>query len=443
MSKRILVLGAGMVSRPVVTYLLEFTDFDLTVVDQDSERPAKLLENSSRGRALGLDIENRAALHREIAAADLVISLLPSTCHPRVAAACISAGKDLLTASYAGERMLALDADAKGAEICILCELGLDPGLDHMEAMRLIREIKSRGGRILSFTSYCGGLPAPEANTNPLGYKFSWSPMGVLLASKSSARYLQGNREIEVLPQDLFLNPVRVPIEGIGEFEGYPNRDSLPYREIYGISGTETLLRGTLRYPGWCEFMVSASRLGLLDDNRQDWSAPTYRAFLHSLLGNPGGSDTAAATAAYLSLPRSAPALQSLKWLGFFENEPLPLRRGSALDILAFRMQERMQYAEEERDMIILKHEFLTETPGGGLKKLTSTLVDYGIPGGDSAMARTVGLPLAIAAKLMLQADALPRGICIPVLPQIFDPILEELKKFDIRFATATQSVRK
>jgi saccharopine dehydrogenase (NADP+, L-glutamate forming)/spermidine synthase len=442
MSKRILILGAGMVSPPLVSYLLENTDHVLTVADQDEKRPEKLLANTSRGRALGLDIAETAALEREISTTDLVISLLPSPFHPQVAAACISAGKDLLTASYAGEPMRALEAEAQAAGISILCELGLDPGLDHMEAMRVIHEIESQGGRVLSFISYCGGLPAPEANTNPLGYKFSWSPLGVLLASRSSARYLQDGSEIEILPENLFLDPVHIPIEGIGEFHGYPNRDSLPYRELYGIPGSKTLLRGTLRYPGWCEFMLSASRLGLLDDSKRDWSGFTYRSFLGSLLGITSGDDVAASAASYLNLPHSAPALQCLEWLGFYQDEILPVKQGSALEVLAGRMQEKMQYARGERDMIILRHEFLAETQEGVLKKVTSTLVDYGIPGGDSAMARTVGLPLAVAAKLMLQENDWPRGICIPVLPQIYQPILKELQKFDIHFTSAVENVR-
>lgn len=436
MPTRVLILGAGMVAPPLVNYLLEHTAFELTVADQDQKRPEKLLKNSSRGRALGLDMSETLKLEKEIADSDLVISLLPYTLHPKVAAICIEKGKNLLTASYAGEQMQALDSAAQAAGISILCELGLDPGLDHMEALRIVHDIESGDGRILGFTSFCGGLPAPEANSNPLGYKFSWSPMGVLLASKNTARYLKDGREIQVVPQNLFRDPSRIQIPGMGDFDGYPNRDSLPYKEIYSIPEAQTMLRGTLRYRGWCDFMLAASRLGLLDEKDRTLDGFTYRSFLQELLGDSTQNDLKTGVAEQLGLSHQAPALQSLEWLGFFRDEPLSLKQGSALDVLAFRMQEKMQYEEGERDMIVLMHEFIAEYPDGSRARITSTLVDYGIPGGDSAMARTVGLPVAITAKLMLLSDVIPEGVCIPVYPQIYAPVLDELKKFNIGFTS-------
>jgi saccharopine dehydrogenase (NADP+, L-glutamate forming) len=326
-----------------------------------------------------------------------------------------------------------LDADARKAGVIILNELGLDPGIDHMEAMRVIHEIHAKGGKLLSFISFCGGLPAPEANTNPFGYKFSWSPVGVLLAGKNSARFLQNGKKVFIPSEKLFESYTLIPIEGLGVFEAYPNRNSLPYIDLYGVPKSKTMLRGTLRNIGWCETIRKMVQLGLLDQEEKKWGSLTFQDFIRKLIGSRA-KDVKQAVAKDLGIHPGLAILRRLEWLGLFSRERLPLKKGSALNIVASRMIEKLSYAEGERDMIILQHEFIASYPKGGREKIVSTLIDFGIPKGDSSMARTVGLPAAIGTKLILEGKIKEKGVHIPVKPDIYKPILRELKSLGIAF---------
>ena len=281
----VLVLGAGFVAGPLVRYFLERPDAAVRVADVESSKAQALIGSHPRGKALSLDLQNEEALKKEIAGADLVVSLVPYGFHPTVARHCIAFRKNMVTTSYASDAMKSLDADARRAGITLLNEVGLDPGIDHMEAMRVIDEIKARDGRVLGFTSYCGGLPAPEANTNPWGYKFSWSPRGVLLAGKNAAHYLKDGREVDIPGPELFAHYEMVTIKGLGVFEGYANLDSRPYAALYGIPETRTMFRGTLRYPGWCATLKKIGDVGLLDHTERDLNGTTYAALLKSLAG--------------------------------------------------------------------------------------------------------------------------------------------------------------
>ncbi len=273
--KNILVLGAGLVAKPLVDYFLDREGFRVDVADLAAERAVSLVAGRPGGRAVSLDIEDDGRLASLIEASDLVVSFVPYVYHPRVARHCLARGRHLVTASYVSADMKELDAEAKARGLVFLNEVGLDPGLDHMEAMRIIDRVREAGGRVVSFVSYCGGLPAPEANTNPFGYKFSWSPMGVLLASGNSARYLREGREVLLPAEGLFDRLARISVPGLGSFEGYPNRDSLSYRDAYGLEEARTILRGTLRYPGWCLTLKRIKELGLLDDRPADASRAT------------------------------------------------------------------------------------------------------------------------------------------------------------------------
>jgi len=432
--KKVLILGAGLVAKPLVRYLLDQPDFEVEVASRTVSKAIKLIDNRPNGTAKELNLKNEEGLRNEVARADLVISMVPYAFHPKVAKYCIDFQKHMVTTSYVSEIMQNLDAEAKRAEILILNELGLDPGIDHMEAMRIIHEVKEKGGEITGFTSYCGGLPAPEANTNPFGYKFSWSPIGVLLAGKNSAQYYLDEQQIFIPSENLFENYKIIPIEGIGDFEGYPNRNSLPYIDLYRIDSTRTMLRGTLRNLGWCQTMKKIVDLGLLDEERKDWTGMTYAGFLRNLLDESEEADLKKSLASRLNLDENADLIQRLEWLGLLEESPLPVANGSALDILGAKMLERLQYETGERDMIILQHTFEASYQDGKKEKITSTLVDYGIPGGDSSMARTVGLPAAIGTKLILEGKIRELGVHIPVTPAIYIPILEELKGMGISF---------
>jgi saccharopine dehydrogenase-like NADP-dependent oxidoreductase len=437
--KKVLVLGAGLVARPLVDYLLGLEDFSVVVADVEFARAEKLVAGHPRGRAEQIDISKREALAAAIGRADLVVSMVPYTFHPLVAELAIEQGRHMVTASYVSPAMRECDARARAKGVLLLNELGLDPGIDHMEAMRVIHEVHDAGGRVLGFTSWCGGLPAPEANTNPFGYKFSWSPRGVLLASKNSAKYLKDGRVVSIPAADLFAGPEIIRVPGLGEFEGYPNRDSVSYRETYGIPEALTVFRGTLRFAGWCETLRKMVELGLLDDTPKDRSGATFLDLMRELAQAGPGDDVRRAVAARLGLASGSAVLSAMDWLGLFEARPLTAAKGSSLDNLSALMVERLAYAPGERDMVVLQHEFLTATASGRTERIVSTLVDYGIPNGDSSMSRTVGLPAAIGARLILEGKIALTGVQVPVRPEIYGPILEELGAHGVRFVEKRQ----
>jgi len=435
---RILVLGAGLVARPLVQYLLDQPDFQVTVASRTVEKARALIGDRPNGRALAFDIEREPErLDDLVAQADLAVSMLPYIYHLQVAHACLRHRRHLVTTSYVKDEMRALDSAARQAGVLFLNEIGLDPGIDHMSAMRIIDRVHASGGRVVSFRSYCGGLPAPEANTNPFGYKFSWSPRGVLLAGRNDARYLEDGQVVEIPNRRLFATRHTVPVEGVGDLEAYPNRDSLPYIQLYGIPEARTMYRGTLRYPGWCETWQKFVELGLLDlTEREDLAGMTYRQLLAHLIGRPETSDLRRDLAVHLNIPVDSPILDRFEWLGLFRDDPLPLER-TILDVLAVRMQEKLQYAPGERDMVVLLHDFVAEYPDRR-ERIRSWLVDFGIPHGDTAMARTVGLPAAIATRLILQGVIRLTGVHIPVLPEIYGPVLAELEERGIRVQETT-----
>lgn len=431
--KRVLILGAGLVSRPHVRYLLDVPDFEVTVASRTVSKAQALVEGHPRGRALALDVDNEAALEALIQETDLAVSLLPYAYHPVVARLCVKHGKHMVTTSYVKDAMRALDGAAQAAGVILLNEIGVDPGIDHMSAMKVIHDVERRGGRVTSFDSWCGGLPAPEACDNPFGYKFSWSPIGVLLAGKNSAEYLLDGKKVLISADKLFESYELRTIEGLGTFEGYPNRNSVPYAKLYGVPEAKTMLRGTLRNLGWCETIRTLVRLGALDQVEKDWTGMTYAGLVRKLLGTRG-KDLRKVISERLGLHPGLAIFRRLEWLGLFSEEPLPIRKGSALDILGARMIDKLSMAPGERDMIILQHEFVASYPGNRKEKIISTLVDYGIPSGDSSMARTVGLPAAIGTRMILEGRIQAKGVHIPVLPDIYKPILAELKNLGIAF---------
>jgi saccharopine dehydrogenase (NADP+, L-glutamate forming) len=433
--KNILVLGAGLVAGPLVRYLMDQPDFHVKVASRTLSKATKLVGDHPRGEAQRLNVKDEGALEKLIRQADLAISLLPYAYHPKVARLCVKHGKQMVTASYARHAMRALDGAAKEAGVILLNEIGVDPGIDHMMAMKVIHRVQESGGEITSFSSYCGGLPAPEANTNPFGYKFSWSPRGVLLAGKNPARFLQDGRVINIPGEELFDHCWTVPVEVEGkviDFEGYPNRDSLPYMETYGITSARTMFRGTLRNVGWCATMKKIAELGLLDEaERDDITGLTFARFTAKLINSAG--DLRRDLAAYLQIDPDSRVMSNLEWLGLLGDDPLPLQKGAPIDILTARMLEKMQYAPGERDMLILRHEFIAEYPNHK-EKITSAMIDFGIPHGGTSMSRTVGLPAAIGTRLILEGAINLTGVQTPVVSEIYEPVLKELEQLGIAF---------
>jgi len=439
--KKVLILGAGLVSRPHVNYLLEQPDFLVTVASRTVSKAEKLVGDHPRGKAISLNVKDDKKLEELISENDLAVSLLPYTYHVKIAKLCIKHKKNMVTTSYVSDAMKSLDSEAKSAGIILLNETGVDPGIDHMSAMRVINNVKNNGGGIKSFKSYCGGLPAPEANTNPWGYKFSWSPKGVVMAGKNSAKYLMDKKIIDIPGPELFATNWIVKIPGFGELEAYPNRNSLPYKELYNIQNTETMFRGTLRYPGWCGAMKKIVELGLLDDEKvYELKNLSYAEFMKNFIKEHKYNDLKKNLAAQWELEESSNPIHRVEWLGLLGDEKIGLEKGTAMDVFCKILLDKLQYAPNERDMLILHHEFIAEFPDR-IQKITSTMIDYGIPGGDSSMSRTVGLPSAIAAKLVLNGIIKEKGVRIPVEPEIYESILEELKKQNISCVERYQEI--
>lgn len=444
--KRVLILGAGLVTGPIVTYLLDH-GYGVTVASRTVEKAGALVGAHPNGEAVAYDIEEDTAgsgLTKLIEQADLVVSLLPYTHHVTIAKEGIARRKPIVTTSYVSPAMRELDAAARAAGIIILNEVGLDPGIDHMSAMQVIHRVQQAGGQIRGFMSYCGGLPAPEANDNPLGYKFSWSPRGVLMAARNAAHYLRDGQEVTVAGQDLFRHYWLLDVDGLGQFEAYPNRDSTPYREIYGIEDTATMYRGTLRNLSWCDTMDNIVKLGLLDDQARPVTGKTNAGLMRELLpaNAPNTGDLQADVAAYLGLDPESDVIKNLTWLGLFDDEPIKSKKGSLapLDWLTQLMLARMQYAPGERDLIVLEHHFEAIYPTGQKERIIATLIAMGEPGGPSAMARTVSLPAAIAVDLILQGKITATGVQIPVRPDIYEPILAGLKDLGIEFTEKVEA---
>jgi saccharopine dehydrogenase (NADP+, L-glutamate forming) len=438
--KTVLVLGAGLVTRPLVRYLLESGDTNVTVASRTVSKAEALIGSHSRGKALAFDIESKpSALRQLIAASDVVISLLPYTYHVQVAKVCIENKTNMVTTSYVSPAMRALDSQAKEAGVIVLNEIGVDPGIDHMSAMKIIHSVQETGGEIVSFRSWCGGLPAPEANTNPLGYKFSWSPRGVLLAGRNPAHYLEDGQEITITGENLFEHYWPVEVPGLQNLEGYPNRDAVPYADVYGIQSAKTVFRGTLRNHGWCATLKSLVDLGMLDLEVKDWSGLTYSSLLARLVGY-GGQDIRAGVREFLGLEQGSFILVNLEWLGLLSDAPLPIAIGAPIDILTACMLAKMQYGENERDMLIMQHEFIATYPDR-IEEITSTMIDFGVPGGDSSMSRTVGLPAAIATRLILDGAITRKGVAVPVTPDIYKPVLAELEQLGIRLEETSRRV--
>jgi len=436
MNKKVLVLGAGSVAPPLIQNLLEQPKIKIFIADQVFKKAKNLAVDSTRTQALQLDIRNKEKTRDLIAKADIVISILPYTFHPDVAQHCLELTTNLITASYVSEPIKRLHSEAKKKGILLLNETGLDPGIDHMEAMRIINQIKDNNGTIVSFTSYCGGLPAPEANTNPFGYKFSWSPRGVLLAGKNPAQYLENDKKTFIPVEKIFQKPAPIHIKEVGDLEAYPNRNSLPYIDLYQIPATQTLRRETLRYKGWCSFMYQAQKIGLLSEKCQDWGQTNRNDFIRKITGLPKNKDIKSDLTSHLNLKKDSIFIQCMDWLGLFKKQPIPLKKASPLDILVALMQDNLRYQKGERDLVLLQHRIKAKYKDNRIRETLSTLVDYGIPEGDTAMSRTVGYPLSMAAKNILNGKIKSTGVQIPLIPEIYEPILDGLKKLGIEFKT-------
>ncbi|KAL1942345.1 hypothetical protein VTO73DRAFT_6409 [Trametes versicolor] len=454
--KKVLMLGSGMVAPPAVAELCRRADVDVVVASNSLADAKRLTDPYTNATPLLVDVSDPAAVERLVAGADVVISLLPVPFHPSVAELCIRNRKHLMTASYISPAMRALHQKAVEADVLLMNEIGLDPGIDHCSAMALLESLRAQGKEIVSFTSFCGGLPAPECADVPLGYKFSWSPKGVLSAASNAARFKLRNKVCEIPgPELLRKHFTDVPLTN-ARYEGLANRDSLPYADAYGLGPARTVFRGTLRLPGFADLMHAFSALGLLSASPSaalrlpHWHALT-RSALEVQLGARIPDDPASlrsALAAVVHAPQLENTLHALRWLdivppalapdgvrayaGYDASLPaLPPTPAAPLDLFAVLLAHKLRYAPGERDLVVLSHEIVARAAGaadGDEEVHASELVAYG-SGEGSAMARTVGLPVAFAALHVLDGGVRARGVQAPMEREVYGHVLARLEE--------------
>ena len=419
-----------MVVKPMVEYLLK-NNFNLMVASPMKQRADEMIKRNPLGSSIDWSMDDPVKLEKLVAEYDITVSLLPYKYHTDIAKVCLRHAKSLVTTSYIQSGMMQLDAPAKKAGILFLNEIGLDPGIDHMSAMRIIDHIHKKGGKVEEFYSLCGALPAPENVDNPLKYKFSWSPKGVILASRNSALYLKNEEKVFIDTEDIFKDRFDFNFTGIGDLEVYPNRDSISYITIYGIPETRTMYRGTFRYKGWCETLDAIKKLGMLDDYSKNYSGMSYAEFLAER-ACVKVSELKTEIAGKLRIAESSTVMQSLDFLGFFSDEIMHYDSTSPFEITSERMISRMSLENNERDMVALQHIFLASYPGGKREVIKSSMLDFGSPSTNTSIARTVALPAAIAVKMILEKEINVSGVCRPVIPEIYLPVLEELKTLGV-----------
>ncbi|KAK6461395.1 seventh step in lysine biosynthesis pathway [Scheffersomyces coipomensis] len=432
MVKHVLLLGSGFVAKPTVDILAKTPDVKVTVACRTLSK-AKALAGDVAG-AISLDVNDEVALNEQVAKSDLVISLIPYTYHVLVVKAAIKNKKHVVTTSYINPQLKALEKEINDAGITVMNEIGLDPGIDHLYAVKTIEEVHEKKGKITSFLSYCGGLPAPEDSDNPLGYKFSWSSRGVLLALRNSASYWKGGDVVNVKSEDLMATAQPYFIYPGFAFVAYPNRDSTTYKELYHIPEAETVIRGTLRYQGFPQFIKVLVDIGFLKDEASElFSKPiAWNEATSKLIGAKSTSEEDIVAkiqqlTKFESVDDEKRIISGLKWLGLFSENPTT-PRGNPLDTLCATLEELMQYEEGERDLVVLQHKFGIEWANGETEVRTSTLVDYGVPGGYSSMAKLVGVPCAVATQQILDGTLSTRGLLAPMSSKLNDPIMKTLK---------------
>jgi saccharopine dehydrogenase-like NADP-dependent oxidoreductase len=436
--RKVLLLGAGKSSSYLIDFFINVSEREnlkLIVTDFSEEEAKKKIRNNPAAVAIGLDINNSSELQKVVSDADIVISLLPANLHFPVALECLKQKKNLVTASYVSPQMEDISEQVSKTGLIFLNECGLDPGIDHMSAMKIINEIKTKGGEILSFRSYTGGLVAPESNDNPWGYKFSWNPRNVILAGQGTAKYIE-NGKYKYLPyQRLFEEVEKITVDGFGSFDGYANRDSLSYRKLYHLEQIPTMIRGTLRQSGFCKAWNIFVKLGLTDDTYviEDSEHLTYKKLVEAFLPESISNNLFERISEFTGCNLTSNELQMIEWTGILSDEIIGIENASPAKILQHLLEQKWKLEDSDKDMIVMQHQF--EYLLDRKKVLnTSSLVVKGENSIYTAMSKTVGLPAAIAALLILNKKIELKGVQIPVQSSIYEPVLHELKKFQIDF---------
>jgi saccharopine dehydrogenase-like NADP-dependent oxidoreductase len=421
----------------MIQYLLDHAvsgDWEVVVGDVQAELAEAKVGSHPRGKAMRFDAMDVQLRQDSIANADLVISLLPPSMHVLVARDCLALGTHLVTASYVSEEMAGLDAAVRKADLIFLNEIGVDPGIDHMSTMEMVERVRAQGGRITSFRSYCGALVAPECK-NEWGYKFTWAPRNVILAGQGVASYRRDG-SIRYLPYHrLFSRIEEVEVPGTGVFEAYANRDSVKYLKLYQMEEVDTLLRATLRFPGYCQLWSAFVQMGMTDGSyRIPHSAGmTYRDFTFSFVNAQPGLSDRESLAFFLDEFQDGAVLRKLEHLDLLSDKQIPLVNASPAEVLEHILMEKWVFEPDDTDMVVMQHQLEYELHGMQ-RKLVASMVDKGRDAQHTAISRTVGLPAAIAAKHILAGNIQSRGVLIPTVRDIYAPILEELEAYEIRF---------
>lgn len=444
--KNILVLGAGRSSPYLIDRLLrmaEARDWRVTVGDVDPEVAEARIAGHPRGTAMRFDVNDEAIRSGAIEAADVVINMLAPGFQDLVAWDCVAHGRHMVSVSYRDRAVRDLDRDARRKGILLLCEMGLDPGIDHMSAMSVIERVRAEGGRITAFRSYGSGVPAPDQEQNPLRYVITWNPRNVVMASEHGAQYMEAGR-IKLVPwHHVFHHTWPVDVAGVGRFEAYPNRDSLAYMKLFGLDDVRTMIRGTLRYPGWSETWAQIVRLGLPNENLRipDLCRRSYRDVTEMFLPMSGvRGRTEERLARFLHISPTGRIMENLTWLGLFSDEPIGCAGDTPAAMLIHLLKKRLPLLPGMRDLVILLHELDIEYDGARPpERVRSSLVATGDADGFTAMARTVGLPVAVATRLILDGELELAGSRIPTQPSVYAPVLGEIAREGLVFSESVE----
>ncbi len=437
--KKILVIGAGRSTYSLIKYLKQQSianDWQITIADYNVKLANEQAGNHERTEALQLDVTNDVDRRAAVQNADLVISMLPAHMHISVARDCVEFGKNMVTASYISPEMEALDEAAKKAGVIMINEIGVDPGVDHLSAMKVLDKIREEGGKMLIFESFTGGLVAPESDNNPWNYKFTWNPRNVVMAGSGGAvKFIQEGQYKYIPYHQLFRRIEFIDIDGYGRFEGYANRDSLRYRSTYGLDDIPTIYRGTLRKQGFCRAWDVFVKLGMTDDSYvlENSEHMTFRDFTNTFLSYNPHDSVELKLMYYLSIPQDSELMEKLEWIGIFEKTRIGLKKATPAQILQHILEQKWQMEPDDKDMIVMFHKFGYEL-NGEQKMIESSMVSIGRNSRETAMARTVGLPVAIAAKHILNGNITTPGVQIPISKEIYEPMLAELEEYDIKF---------
>ncbi len=434
---KILIIGAGRSATALIRYLLEQSvvhQWSIVLADSNIDLAKSKIGDHPNAQAVSLDIHNRENRQKFIRQTDVVVSMLPASLHMDVARDCIAFGKHFVCASYVSREMMALDQDARKKGLIFMNEMGLDPGIDHMSAMQVIHELKSKEAVLKAFKSYTGGLIAPESDDNPWHYKFTWNPRNVITAGQTTAQYLE-NGKLKLMPHKRLFRDYQVTeIPGYGIYEIYPNRDSLSYLETYNLQDLPTILRGTLRKKGFCDAWHAFVKMGMTDDEIQikDSDTMTYRDLVEAFLHKETGT-LEERVAKLIRVDVESKVMDQLRWTGIFEDKRIEQKNASPACILEHLLLDKWSLKPEDKDLIIMKHEFEYELEGEE-HSLSSTLVMKGEDQVNTAMAKLVGLPMGIFVKLLMNGHYSAPGVQIPVVKEIYNPVLEELREYGVEF---------